>query len=131
MLHRILGVLLLGTGLLLANVPGQACARAVPMDRCCPSDPAQPCPALGSNGFGVAMATVDCCAAGVPAAPVAALALSATSEIRVVSADPPLVAVAFNAFPPREFTAPALERFTPRWSPSGSALYLSTLRLRL
>src|SRR5712671_2781809 len=113
MLHRLLRVVLLGIGLGVASVPAQACGREVPMERCCPSDPAQPCRDTGSIGVGAASATGACCSARVPAAPVAAIALSVKAEAQFLPVTPSAADAATDSGVSRRIAAAAVDFATP------------------
>ena len=121
MLRPFLSVVLLGTGLLLAGAPASACVSTAPLDHCCPDGPSQPCRDPASSVLSAKSVSGVCCDAATPI----------TAGTLAVSADPPPLIDVPGAFARIGFGAPVPPSVTPRWIPSGSALYLSTLRLRL
>lgn len=131
MLRRVISLAIVCAGLLLAGAPTFACTPNVPLNDCCPTGPGGPCRAPGGV---VTQAVVACCAAGTTAsATTASMAPLSDSASRPGSANPLPAAGApsFDAAIVWTRTDLTLADHDRAYRPSGSALYLSTGRLRL
>ena len=131
MLRRIISLAIVWVGLLLAASQAVACAPSVPLEDCCPSGPGGPCHALGGL---TSTAQAVCCAGGVatPAA-TASRALRSDRETHSATGNPAaaVVAVIFETTTGWRRFATSVGNGALAYHPSGSALYLSTGRLRL
>lgn len=130
MLQRVLSLLLLGASLLLAGLPAVACAPVTPSENCCPSGPGQPCRGQAPRIVGFAPASGACCVVGDRATSSIAMSAKADGQSQLGGDPPALPAPAILA---TRFTRSddAVAVDSSYFRTSGSALYLSTGRLRL
>ena len=132
MLRRIISFAIVCASLLLAGSPAVACASNMPLKDCCPWSPGGPCG--GAPGSFASDAQAACCAAGITLP-----TSSASSSLRSGPENYPAHGDPLPAIDSFILAAAIVSRQRPStvgweitsYSRSGSALYLSTGRLRL
>lgn len=129
-MRRVIGLSILLVGLLFAGLPAVVCAQGVPQGDCCPQGPGKPCRDIELIAA-IEAHTTTCCTTSRERALADGVATPSIRAKAQAPADPLLLAGLALPMNPVVSSSGILHTSLVSFIPSGSALYLSTGRLRL